>query len=305
MLTLSSLTDAQLRARLRGPGLDLQTGPFVNRVHSNIPLLDAALVRLYGDYPVRAEGGFADFHLQMRQPGGVRRWYRPQARFEQDGEQPFKPLPVAQAHPMFEWVMNWCVSNRAHGYLVIHAAVVEKNGCGIILPAPPGSGKSTLCAALVCRGWRLLSDELTLVRHADGMLVPVPRPVSLKNRSVDVIRAFAPEAPFGALVHGTVKGTIGHLRAPADSVRRAGDVAAPHAVVFPRWEEGASTVLEPMGRARLFMEVADNSFNYTLLGARGFATLGALAERCDGYQFRYSRLEEAIAVFEQLARGAS
>ena len=33
----------------------------------------------------------------------------------------------------------------------------------VILPAPPGSGKSTLCAALVNRGWRLLSDELTLV----------------------------------------------------------------------------------------------------------------------------------------------
>jgi predicted ATPase len=31
----------------------------------------------------------------------------------------------------------------------------------VILPAPPGSGKSTLCAALVTRGWRLLSDELT------------------------------------------------------------------------------------------------------------------------------------------------
>jgi len=304
MLTVSSLTPAQLRARLSGPGLDFQTGPFANRIHSNIPHLAAGLGVLYADYPLIDAGGFADFHLDLSQPGGIRRWWRPQVRFEQDGKFPFKPLPVAQAQPFCEWMMNWCVSNRAHGYLVIHAAVVEKNGRAIILPAPPGSGKSTLCAALVCRGWRLLSDELTLVRHADGMLLPLPRPVSLKNRSIDVIRAFAPDAVFGALVHGTMKGTVGLLRAPADSIRRAAEAATPHAIVFPQWEEGAPAVLEPLARARMFMQVADNAFNYTLLGARGFATLATLAERSAGYTFRYSKLDEAMDVFDGLVKEA-
>lgn len=301
MLTVSSLTPAQLRSRLNGPGLDIQTGPFVNRLHSNIPRLAAGLALLYGDYPLREAGGFADFHLDLSQPGGLRRWWRPQVRFEQDGQHPFKPLPVAQAQPFCEWMMNWCVSNRAHGYLIVHAAVVEKHGRAIILPAPPGSGKSTLCAALVCRGWRLLSDELALVRHEDGLLVPVPRPISLKNRSIDVIRAFAPDAVFGSVVQGTMKGTVGLLRAPADSVRRAGEAVAPHAVVFPQWEADAPATLEPLPRARLFMRVADNAFNYTLLGARGFATLAGLAERSAGYAFRYSRLEEALDIFDALA----
>ncbi|WP_159628329.1 HprK-related kinase A [Massilia puerhi] len=304
MLNVSSLTPAQLRACLDGPGLDFQTGPFVNRLHSNIPHLASGLALLYGDYPLRAAGGFADFHLNLSQPGGLRRWWRPQVRFEQDGRHPFKPLPVTQAQPFCEWMMNWCVSNRAHGYLVIHAAVVEKNGRGIILPAPPGSGKSTLCAALACRGWRLLSDELTLVRHGDGMLVPVPRPISLKNRSIDVIREFAPEAVFGSVVHGTMKGTVGLLRPPAASVHRAGELAAPHAIVFPQWEPDAPAVLEPTPRARLFMRVADNAFNYTLLGAQGFATLAGLAERSAGYTFKYSKLDEAMTIFDALAGNA-
>jgi len=301
MLTLSSLTPAQLRARLNGPGLDVQTGPFVNRIHSNIPRLAYGLSKLYGDYPVLEAGGFADFHLRLSQPGGLRRWWRPQVRFDQDGLQPFKPLPVVQASAMLEWMMNWCVSNRAHSWLLLHAAVVEKNGCGIILPAPPGSGKSTLCAALVCRGWRLLSDELTLVRHADGMLTPLPRPVSLKNASIDVIGAFAPDAVFGPLAYGTAKGTVGHLRAPQDSVARAGECAAPRAIVFPRWEAGASTTLTPQPKARAHMRVADNAFNYMLLGERGFQTLGNLINRCDSYEFVYSRLEQALAVFDTLA----
>jgi predicted ATPase len=33
--------------------------------------------------------------------------------------------------------------------------VVERDGHALILPAMPGSGKSTLTAALVQRGWRL------------------------------------------------------------------------------------------------------------------------------------------------------
>ena len=206
---------------------------------------------------------------------------------------------------MLEWMMNWCVSNRAHSWLMLHGAVVEKNGCGIILPAPPGSGKSTLCAALVCRGWRLLSDELTLVRHADSILAPLPRPVSLKNASIDVIHAFAPDAVFGPLAYGTAKGTVGHLRAPKNSIQRANEYAAPLAIVFPRWEAGAATVLTPLPKARSFMRVADNAFNYMLLGEHGFQTLGKLTENCDGYEFVYSRLDEAMLTFDAMVGEAA
>ena len=57
---------------------------------------------------------------------------------------------------------------HAHQYLIIHAAVVEKNGLAAILPAPPGSGKGTLTAGSVLSGWRLLSDELTLIDRLSG-----------------------------------------------------------------------------------------------------------------------------------------
>lgn len=302
MLTLSSLAPAQLRARLRGPGLDLRTGPFTTRVRSNIEHLAEGIALLYGAYPVAEPGGFADFHVHLHRPGGLRRWFRPQVRFDQDGQQPFKPLPLSQAYPMFEWVLNWCVTQHAHGYLVVHAAVVEKGGRAVILPAPPGSGKSTLCAALVCRGWRLLSDELALIRLDDASLVPLPRPVSLKNASIDVIRAFAPQAVFAPLVPGTAKGTVGHMRAPADSVAQAGQAAVPAAVVFPRWQAGAEAVLTPVPKARMFMRVADNAFNYMLQGRRGFDALGALVERCAAYDFEYGSLDDAMAVFDRLAR---
>lgn len=300
MLTLSSLARRELLRRLQGPGLVLRTGPFRSRIRTDIPRLADTISLLYADYPVD-DDGFADFQLHLKATKGWRRWLRPQVRFDQDGLQPFKPLPLAQAHPMFEWVMNWCVSNKAHSYLVIHAAVLERGGRAFILPAPPGSGKSTLCAALVCRGWRLLSDELCLVRPADLALVPLPRPVSLKNASIGVIRGWDPQAVLGPAVPETSKGTIAHMRAPTASVAAAGNMARATHIVFPRYEAGAATSLTPVAKARLFTRVADNAFNYTVLGDTGFDTLGRLVDSCAGLDFCYSSLDEAIAAFDKLA----
>lgn len=302
MLTLSRISPTELARRLRGDGIVLRTGPFTSRIRSDIPRIAEVLALLYADYPVDEHGAFADFQISLMRSGGWRRWFRPQVRFLYDGAEPFVPLPLSQAFVMFEWVLNWSVANQAHNYLIVHAAVVEKHGCACILPAPPGSGKSTLCAGLVSRGWRLLSDELALVRLSDDVLVPVPRPVSLKNASLDVIRAFAPGCTLGPPVSGTMKGTIGHMKAPQDSIERAGETVRPTHIVFPRYEAGAATRLEPVPTARTFTRMADNAFNYTTLGLAGFEALGRLVDGCTGFDFCYSELEEAITVFDELAR---
>jgi HprK-related kinase A len=221
-------------------------------------------------------------------------------QFYLDGRAPFKPLPFDQAAAMFEWGLNYCVSSHCHQYLIIHAAVVERQGRAIIFPAPPGSGKSTLCAGLVNRGWRLLCDELTLVRLQDGRVDPFPRPVSLKNESIDVIRRFAPEAVVGPVVHDTTKGTVAHLKPPSDSVVRMHETAEPAWVVFPQYKPSEAPRLTPVPRARAFMRVAEHTFNYSLLGAKGFRALAQLIDSTDCFDFSYSQLEEAVALFAGL-----
>ena len=95
---------------------------------------------------------------------------------------------------------------HAHHYLLLHSAVIEREGCAVIMPAPPGSGKSTLCAGLVHRGWRLLSDELALISLTDTSITPLGRPISLKNQSIDVIKEYVPGAIFNRVTHDTSKG---------------------------------------------------------------------------------------------------
>lgn len=305
MLTVGALSRAELDDRLQGDGLVLRTGPFANRIRSDIHYVRDGIALMYADYPVEPAGGFVDFYMDLYRPRGLRRWVRPLVTVNQDGLTPFLPLPLDQAYPMLEWVMNWAVSHRAHSYVMIHAAVLEKHGRGVILPAPSGSGKSTLCAALLGHGWRLLSDELMLLRPEDGMLVPVPRPVSLKNASIGVIRAFRSDAVLSRLVDDTLKGTIAHVRAPRASVERAAEPARPGAIVFPRYQAGAATALTPMPRARAFMQLADNSFNYHVLGVRSFDAVAALIETAPAYTFEYSSLPDAMALFERLALGSA
>lgn len=300
MLTVGALARKELVARLAGPGLFLRTGPFISCIRSNSLFLADGLRQMYAAYPIE-DAGYADFHLQLRQSTGWRRWFRPQVLFDDDGDTPFEPMPANHAFALLEWMLNWCVSGSAHSYLIIHAAVVEKNGRALMLPAPPGSGKSTLCAALVSRGWRLLSDELTMIGLDDQLVRPLARPVSLKNASIPVMKAYAPDAVFTRSAMDTTKGTVAHMKVPDASVARAADPAKLAWVVFPRYQAGAALTLTPIPRARAFVRVAENAFNYSLTGARGFQALGRVMDDCSSFDFSYSQLDEAITLFDGMS----
>jgi hypothetical protein len=299
-LNVSALTFSELGLRLKQAGIFLQTGSFITHLQTSIPGVAEGVSLLYADYPLLEQSDFADFHVSLASPRNLRRWFKPQVLFLFDGKPPFKPLPLDQAFPMLEWGLNWCVSSHANRYLIIHAAVVEKGGYAAILPAPPGSGKSTLCAALVNRGWRLLSDELALVRVSDGQIIPLPRPVSLKNESIDIIQQYEPDVIISRKVSDTMKGTVAHMKVPTDSITRATETARAAWVIFPKYQAGAGARLEALPQARAFMRIADNAFNYSLLGVKGFEAMAGLIDASLCYDFTYSVLDEAIETFAAL-----
>lgn len=302
MIPLGSLATGETLQRLRSPdGLALRTGSFVVNIHSSMPAVADGVALLYRDFPLAEDGAFADFHVRVYPPAGPRRWWHPQVLFALDQIIPFKPLPASQAFAMLEWGLNWCVSNYAHQFLMLHAAVIARDGRAVILPAPPGSGKSTLCAGLVNRGWRLLSDELTLIDRGTGLITPLPRPVSLKNQSIEVIRAFAPDAVLGPVARDTAKGTVSHMQPPPASVHAADELARPAWIIMPRYQAGAPAELTALPKGEAFIQAADQSFNYSLLGQEGFEAMGRLVDNCECLRFHYGELEEAVAVFDRLA----
>ncbi len=303
--TLGDLSTTVLAARLRHDGVLLRTGPFVFRLRSPHAVVARNLHTLYGRHGLLNDGTAADFDLAIGDGAAWRRFWRRQACFVFDGRAVFEPLPASHAFALLEWAMNWCISSHAHQYLIVHAAVLARDAQALILPAPPGSGKSTLCAALTHSGWRLLSDELTLIDMDDGRIWPLCRPVSLKNASIPVIRQFAPQAVFGELTVDTSKGDVAHMAVPDEHLRRAHEPARARWIVYPRYVAGADTQLTPRPRAPAMVDLARNAFNYHYQGDAGFERLCSVVEACDCFDFRYSRLAEAMACFDTLAAAAA
>ncbi len=299
MTRVRELSDRELESRL-ARGLDLRTGPFLFHIRSEEHLVFRGLRALYGDFPLGDEP-VRDFHVRIRRPASVRRWFRPQIVFEHDRHTPFMPLSAAHAFASLEWGMNWCIASYAHHFLTLHAAVLERNGRAVLLPGEPGAGKSTLTAALSLSGWRLLTDETALVDLDSGLVWPLARPVNLKNDSIDIIQAFSREAVFGDRVFDTHKGTVAHLKPRAETVARMDEPCPVGWVVFPRWAGGEPARLTPRSRADTFVFAAENSFNYSVLGEAGFRALEGLIRGADCYDFRYGKLEDALSTFARLA----
>jgi HprK-related kinase A len=281
--------------------LSLTFGPFHVSLRSSLQYFVDQHRRLYRGQESRSKRDIYHYQIRVNAATGLRRWYRPQVVFSLEGIRPFKPYPATHALPLFEWGLNWCIGSSAHRYLMLHAAVLERHGQALILPAMPGSGKSTLCAALANRGWRMLTDEIGLLRPEDGLLVPLPRAIPLKNDAIEVVKAFAPEAVFGPVFPETRKGTVVHMGPPAAALRDQHIPARPRWVAFPRFGAGAPFTLKPAAKSLAFTRLAHNSFNYEILGATSFHALGRLVQQCDCYTSTHSDLETACQELTELA----
>lgn len=299
------LGDASLDALTRAAtttGLSYCTGPVRVCLRTNIRSLVGLLADFYGDTEFYEQPVIHHLHVRVSRVHSARGLVRPQAAFFLDDERPFEPFPLDHAFPLLEWGLNWSIAMRLHQYLMLHAGVVERDGKALILPAIPGSGKSTLSLGLALRGWRLLSDEFGLVSPDTGRVMPLPRAVPLKNRSISVIRAFASEAFMGRVYPKTRKGDVAHVRPPGDALSGQSRTAAPHWVVFPRFSDGASISLRPIHKSEAFNRIAQNCFNYRMLGAIAFRVLTDLIERCECYSLDFGDLEGAIGALDAVSR---
>ena len=297
--TLGQLSQSALGSMLTH-GMRYHIGPFTIALKSSADNIVPLLHTLYADGNLAEDDPIADFHIQLHRPLGPRRWIRPKVNFIADGRFPMDPFPLDTAFPLLEWGINWCIAMHAHQYLMLHAGIVEKNGKAIVFPAWPGSGKSTLCAALMYRGWRLLSDEFGLVRLGTTEFTPLPRCIPLKNESINVIQDFHPEAVLGPTFPKTRKGDVAHAKPTTESMQRSRETVRAAAIVFPQYSKGASCQLSPIAKPRAFMKLSHNAFNYELQRRQAFETVAHIVRECDCHLFKYSNLDDAIALFDEM-----
>ena len=189
-------------------GLNYSIGPFNICLKTDIPLFLETFVKMYASLPLINQACISDFHIQIKQKKGLRRLWHQQAIFTVDSSEPFEPYPYNLAYPLAEWGLNWCIALSAHQNIMLHSAVLEYKGLTVVFPATSGSGKSTLCSILMLSGWRLLSDEFSIIEPNSGKIIPIPRAIPLKNNSIDIIKNFSEKAILGPTFEGTKKGDV-------------------------------------------------------------------------------------------------
>lgn len=290
---------SSLARDLRRDGLHVVTGAFTFHLQLELPQLIDDFALMYANFSIESPPGIDDVSVRVAPPA-LRRHLFPQAQVWIDGESPFKPIPAQRAFTALESCMNYCIASTSLSMLLVHGAVVMRDGRCLIMPGASGSGKSTLCAALCARGWRLFTDETALLSCRDGLMRANPRPVSLKNASIGVIARFAPELRLSRIFRGTPKGDIAYVQTPAEAAARAAEPAEPSLVVRPIYKSGASTNLRLLDKVEAFHLLTDCAVNYSSLLRAGFDALVGVVDRCAHYELTYSDLEEAIRLISDL-----
>ena len=271
----------------------LNIPPYTFKITTEIKAVKNFIESIYSDFLITVNNdSFIDFNVKLQGSRYFRKWIKPQVRFYNDDNEPFFPLPYSQAHAFLEWGMNWCVATNEVNYLIIHSAVLAKNNKAIIFPAASGSGKSTLTAHLVQNGWRLLSDEMTIIELNTRTVIPFVRPISLKNNSISLVKTWFPNAHFSAIAKDTEKGDVALVKPSDESIHYYQEKAEIVGIVFPKYTPDIFLDIHQLEQTDTFMQLANNAFNYNVIGEEAFSTVSNLVTQCPSFELYYNDLAE-------------
>jgi len=187
--------------------------------------------------------------------------------------------------------------------VIVHGALVVRDGRGLLLAGRGEAGKSTLACALWERGATLLGDDMAILDVATGTARPAPRRVSLRRPSRALLGdAFVERIMAGPSSVGTRES---HLFHPEEIEARPHFAEAPlHAIALlaRRGSVTAPARHEPVAPAHALLALLP----YTNLRTRGplgdaIRTLAPLAERVPVFDLGRGPLDRMAAAVEELA----
>lgn len=198
------------------------------------------------------------------------------------------------------WTINQTAIQSQPSWVKLHAGSVERDGIGVLLPAPMESGKSTLTAGLVLRGYRYLSDEMAAIRVTDGLVDAYPKPLGLDPGSWPLLPEFAPDRPEFEPYQQD------QWQVP---VRRfSGGTAAsaiPRVIVMPAYGAGAGTRLVPLDGGEAVAALVACAFDGEQASATSIRTLARVVVSAECYRLQHDDLATACEALDEVVGALS
>ena len=163
-------------------------------------------------------------------------------------------------------LLNTILNNFAtrHGFSMLHASALVKDGQILILQAPHGTGKSTTALRLLLNGYQLISDSQIYLAERDGKLwlggFPIGR-IKLRSDMLPLFPALTAETQPEA-VRNETKHRVDLTRVDPTLARRD-MIRVPHVefCLLERWDKPESKI-EPLSVEKLWAEIMVNSLHY-------------------------------------------
>lgn len=194
-----------------------------------------------------------------------------------------------------EWSIIDTALERMEGYYQIHGGAVVKNNMGLILPAAPGSGKTTLTVALTMNSFQCLSDDIVLIDADSLRLNPFSRNIFITEEKKGVFDRYGINLPLRKSEWMEYGGWdfIFHPEAIQTTV---------DFIIFPKYNPAQKTELKRISKGKAIFEIIKESFNIHKFRDRGVDIVHRLVENSECFQLTVNDLNEAVKIISDLFR---
>ncbi|MHC4100250.1 MAG: hypothetical protein ACYSW1_05115 [Planctomycetota bacterium] len=245
--------------------------------------------------PAAATTIHMDVKQDRRTPLGAKRY-----AVHGDGEKLHQDLRPDEVLPHLEWGISWRIVARCDEYLQVHAASMAHGDKGIVLAGNSGTGKSTLAAALLARGWKYFCDEFALIDPETLRLHPFPKAVCVKAGAFDMIKGLGLRLAQNRHYIKALKGKVGYI-SPSDL--GPATVAEPcpvRYVIFPKYTGQGEARLYPLPRARAAFALMQCTLNRDVFTQEAVSITGRLVRGADCFGLESGPIDETCDLLESL-----
>lgn len=251
-------------------------------------LVERLVGRLYRDYTdTSAEPPDTLLQVSPISQDGKLRWTLAA------GREPVSCHPdLGTALNVLEYEICRRVIDRRRDLVMLHGALVSRDGMALFISGKSGAGKTTLSLALSARGFHVETDDVALFEASSMRFHPIPRCFHLDSRSKQLLRATGVQMPETSERHSFVT--------PADLRACATRGPTPNVLIALTRTESDSATLATLTQAEMTGLLMRESGWGGHSAAEVLSALVRLTRQARCYQLTMGSLDASVKVLDGL-----